>query len=80
MEPFANKYRPETIEDLIGQQHLIGEGKVISRLLENGYLPNMIFYGPPGVGKTTLAKIIARTIKFKYVELNATECGVKDIK
>lgn len=80
MEPFANKYRPETIEDLIGQQHLIGKGKVISRLLENGYLPNMIFYGPPGVGKTTLAKIIARTIKFKYVELNATECGVKDIK
>ena len=80
MEPFANKYRPETIEDFIGQQHLIGKGKVISRLLENGYLPNMIFYGPPGVGKTTLAKIIARTIKFKYVELNATECGVKDIK
>ena len=80
MEPFANKYRPETIDDIIGQQHLIGKGKVIPRLLENGYLPNMIFYGPPGVGKTTLAKIIARTIKFKYVELNATECGVKDIK
>ncbi len=80
MEPFANKYRPESIDDLIGQQHLVGEGKIVSRLLENGYLPNMIFYGPPGVGKTTLAKIIARTIKFKYVELNATECGVKDIK
>lgn len=80
MEPFANKYRPENINDLIGQNHLIGEGKIVSRLLENRYLPNMIFYGPPGVGKTTLAKIIARTIKFKYVELNATECGVKDIK
>lgn len=80
MEPFASKYRPETIDDIIGQKHLIGKGKIISRLLENKYIPNMIFYGPPGVGKTTLAKIIAKTIGFKYIELNATDCGVKDIK
>lgn len=80
MEPFANKYRPKTIEDMIGQKHLIGECKIINKLLESKYLPNMIFYGPPGVGKTTLAKIMARTIGFKYVELNATDCGVKEIK
>lgn len=80
MEPFASKYRPEKLEDIIGQSHLIGQGKIISRLLENNYIPNMIFYGPPGVGKTTIAKIIARSMQYKYIELNATECGVKEIK
>ena len=80
MEPFAYKYRPETLDDIIGQTHLVGEGKIINRLIENKYLPNMIFYGPPGVGKTTLAKIITKNIGFKYIELNATNCGVKDIK
>ena len=80
MEPFAHKYRPQSINDIIGQKHLIGEGKILNRLLENKYLPNMIFYGPPGVGKTTLAKIIARTIGYKYVELNATKIGIKEIK
>ena len=80
MEPFASKYRPETIDDIIGQKHLIGKDKIINRLLENKYLPNMIFYGPPGIGKTTLATIIAKTIGFKYIELNATKIGVKEIK
>lgn len=80
MEPFAHKYRPKELKDIVGQKHLVGDGKIINRLLENKYLPNMIFYGPPGIGKTTLAKIIAKNIGFKYVELNATDCGVKEIK
>ena len=80
MEPFANKYRPSSLEDMVGQTHLVGNNKIINKLLENKYLPNMIFYGPPGTGKTTLATIIAKTIGYKYVELNATKVGVKDIK
>ena len=56
MQPLADRLRPEAIEDMVGQSHIIGKGKIINRLIENKTIPNMILYGPPGTGKTTLAK------------------------
>lgn len=80
MQPLADKLRPETIEDMVGQTHIIGKGKVINKLIENKTIPNMILYGPPGTGKTTLANIIANVTGKKYIKLNAVNCGVKEIK
>ena len=80
MQPLADKLRPETIEDMVGQSHIIGKGKIINRLIENKTIPNMILYGPPGTGKTTLANIIANDTGKKYIKLNAVNCGVKEIK
>ena len=80
MQPLADRLRPETIYDMVGQSHIIGKGKVINRLIENKTIPNMIFYGPPGTGKTTLANIIANVTGKKYIKLNAVNCGVKEIK
>ena len=80
MQPLADKLRPETIEDMVGQSHIIGKGKIINRLIENKTIPNMILYGPPGTGKTTLANIIANVTGKKYIKLNAVKCGVKEIK
>lgn len=80
MQPLADKLRPETIEDMVGQSHIIGKGKIINRLIENKTIPNMILYGPPGTGKTTLANIIANVTGKKYIKLNAVNCGVKEIK
>ena len=79
MQPLADKLRPETIEDMVGQSHIIGKGKIINKLIENKTIPNMILYGPPGTGKTTLANIIANVTGKKYVKLNAVNCGVKEI-
>lgn len=59
MQPFADRFRPSKIEDMVGQSHIIGENKVMNRIIQSGNIPNMIFYGPPGTGKTTLANIIA---------------------
>lgn len=80
MQPLADRMRPEKIDDMVGQSHIIGKGKVMNKLLESGNIPNMIFYGPPGTGKTTLANIIANATGKKYVKLNAVNCGVKEIK
>ena len=80
MQPLADKLRPETIEDMVGQSHIIGKGKIINRLIENKTIPNMILYGPPGTGKTTLVNIIANVTGKKYIKLNAVNCGVKEIK
>ena len=80
MQPLADRLRPEKIEDMIGQSHIIGEGKVLNKIIKNQSIPNMILYGPPGTGKTTLANIIANTTGKKYVKLNAVNCGVKEIK
>lgn len=78
--PLADKLRPSSIDDMVGQEHLIGEGRVLRKIIENKNIPNMILYGPPGVGKTTLANIIANVVNKKYIKLNAVNCGVKDIK
>lgn len=80
MQPLADRLRPQKIEEMIGQSHIIGENKIINKLIENKTIPNMILYGPPGTGKTTLANIIASVTGKKYVKLNAVNCGVKEIK
>lgn len=80
MQPLADRLRPKHIDDMIGQSHIIGKGKIINKLIENKNIPNMIFFGPPGTGKTTLANIIADVTGKKYVKLNAVNCGVKEIK
>ncbi|MCT4612929.1 MAG: replication-associated recombination protein A [Clostridia bacterium] len=78
--PLADKIRPKSIGDVIGQNHIVGEGKIINKVLETGNIPNMIFYGPPGVGKTTVANIIADKTNKTLYKLNATTASVKDIK
>ena len=79
MQPLADRLRPQQIEDMVGQSHIIGKGKIINKLIENKTIPNMILYGPPGTGKTTLANIIANVTGKKYIKLNAVNCGVKEI-
>lgn len=79
MQPLADRLRPQQIEDMVGQSHIIGKGKIINKLIENKTIPNMILYGPPGTGKTTLANIIANVTGKKYVKLNSVNCGVKEI-
>ena len=78
--PLADKLRPQKIEDMVGQTHLLGEGKPLINIIKSGQLPNMIFYGPPGIGKTTLAGIIAKTTDRYLVKLNGTTAGTSDIK
>lgn len=78
--PLADRLRPKTIEDMIGQEHLIGAGKPLKNIIESGEVPNMVFYGPPGVGKTTLASIIAKQTQRHLVKLNGTTAGTADIK
>ena len=78
--PLADRLRPTQIEDVVGQQHLLSEGKMLNKLLKSGHIPNMIFYGPSGVGKTTVANIIANLSDKKLYKLNATNCSVSDVK
>lgn len=77
--PLAARMRPETIEEVVGQDHIIGEGKLLYRAIKADQLGSLIFYGPPGTGKTTLAKVIAGTTKANFRQLNATVAGKKDI-
>lgn len=79
-EPLASRLRPNTLEEYVGQKHLIGEGKVLRKLIENDKIPSMIFWGPPGVGKTTLARIIAKTTKSSFIDFSAVTSGIKEIK
>lgn len=78
--PLADRIRPQTLDDVVGQKHLIGEGKLLRRIIENNDIPNMIFYGPSGVGKTTIANIIAAKTGKTLHRLNATNASVSDIK
>lgn len=78
--PLAERMRPQSIDDVVGQSHLIGENKILSNILKVNEIPNMIFYGPSGVGKTTVANICARAAKKTFFKLNATTAALKDIK
>ena len=79
-QPLADKIRPLELDDMVGQQHIIGPDGLLRRILESGQIPNMIFYGPSGVGKTTLAQIIANKTDRRLVKLNATTASTADIK
>ncbi len=78
--PLAARLRPTTLEEFVGQEHIIGRGKLLYRAIKADKLSSIIFFGPPGTGKTTLAKIIANTTKSRFMQLNATTSGIKDIK
>ena len=79
-QPLAARLRPQTIEEYVGQKHLLGEGKVLRRLIESDNISSMIFWGPPGVGKTTLARIIASRTKAAFIDFSAVTSGIKEIK
>lgn len=78
--PLASRLRPETLEEYVGQEHLVGKGKLLRQLIERDQISSMIFWGPPGVGKTTLARIIAKRTKAEFVEFSAVNSGIKEIK
>lgn len=80
LKPLAERMRPQTLEEFIGQEHLLGKGKMLYRAIVTDNISSAIFYGPPGVGKTTLARIIANTTKADFYELSAVTAGTADIK
>ncbi|HBL75486.1 MAG: AAA family ATPase [Bacteroidetes bacterium GWF2_42_66] len=79
-QPLAERLRPKTLDDYIGQQHLVGKGAVLRKMIESGNISSIILWGPPGVGKTTLAKIIANTLDRPFYTLSAVSSGVKDVR
>ena len=79
-QPLAARLRPKNLDEYVGQQHLIGEGKVLRRLIESDRITSMIFWGPPGVGKTTLARIIAERTRATFINFSAVTSGIKDIR
>ncbi len=78
--PLAERMRPDTLEGFFGQEHLVGEGKPLRLMIENNTPVSMIFWGPPGVGKTTLALIIANSVNANFVQISAVTAGVKDVR
>ncbi|MCC6094946.1 MAG: AAA family ATPase, partial [Eubacterium sp.] len=78
--PLASRMRPTTLEEVVGQEHIIGKGKLLYRAIKADKLRSVIFYGPPGTGKTTLAHVIANTTSAEFVRLNATTSGKKDME
>ena len=79
-EPLAERMRPHMLADYVGQQHLVGEGAVLRKMIDAGRISSFILWGPPGVGKTTLAQIVAQTIKVPFFTLSAVTSGVKDVR
>ncbi|MDD4191008.1 MAG: AAA family ATPase, partial [Mangrovibacterium sp.] len=79
-QPLAERLRPRTLDDFIGQEHLVGQEAVLRKLIETGNISSIILWGPPGVGKTTLAKIIANTLERPFHILSAINSGVKDVR
>jgi putative ATPase len=78
--PLAERMRPNTLDELVGQEHLTGNGSILRTAIENGNIPSMILWGPPGTGKTTIANIIAHTLNVPYFQLSAISSGVKDVR
>ncbi|HPT46849.1 MAG TPA: AAA family ATPase, partial [Candidatus Rifleibacterium sp.] len=79
-QPLADRMRPETLEDILGQEHILGQGKPLRMLLQAGLSGSIIFWGPPGCGKTTLARVMARHADADFIQLSAVASGVKDLK
>jgi putative ATPase len=80
LPPLAERLRPNTLDDLVGQQHLTGKGSILRKAIEQGKVPSMILWGPPGVGKTTIANIIANTLNVPFYTLSAISSGVKEVR
>lgn len=80
MQPLAERLRPKTLDEYIGQRHLVGQGAVLRKMIESGHISSFILWGPPGVGKTTLAKIIANQLDRPFYTLSAVTSGVKDVR
>src|SRR5204863_6699840 len=78
--PLAERLRPSTLDELVGQQHLTGKGSILRKSIEQGKVPSMILWGPPGTGKTTIANIIANTLKVPFFQLSAISSGVKEVR
>ena len=79
-EPLASRMRPTKLSEVVGQTHLIGENKILRKIIESDNIPSMIFWGPPGVGKTTLARVIANETKSEFITFSAVTSGIKEIK
>jgi putative ATPase len=78
--PLAERMRPNTLDEIVGQEHITGEGSILRKSIENHTIPSMILWGPPGVGKTTLANVITQTLKVPYFQLSAISSGVKELR
>lgn len=79
-EPLAERLRPRTLDDYVGQRHLVGEGAVLRKMIDTGHISSFILWGPPGVGKTTLAQIVASRLQVPFYTLSAVTSGVKDVR
>ncbi|MBQ1390426.1 MAG: replication-associated recombination protein A, partial [Firmicutes bacterium] len=79
-EPLAARLRPETLDEIVGQQHLLGPGRILRRIIEQDQVSSMIFWGPPGVGKTTIAQVIANQTKANFINFSAVTSGIKEIR
>ena len=79
-KPLADEIRPELLEEMVGQNHLLDKGTTFRKFIDSGHISNMIFYGPPGTGKTTMANIIAKKANMSLYKLNGTTASTDDIK